>query len=105
MKRRSNRCYFTFSPTKAETRKKGSATHYPPNHGLIELDDTIARHIFNCVRSGKPPTLFSQGWWDPVTQNFNVGLALPRDEGTDTIIMEDGDAVSVFDQLMAEHER
>jgi hypothetical protein len=40
-----------------------------------------------------------------VTQNFNVGLALPRDESTDTIIMEDGDAVSVFDQLMAEHER
>ena len=103
MKRRSDRCYFTFSPTKAEARKKGSATHDPPNHGLIELDDAIAHYIFNCVRLGKPPTLFSQGWWDPVTRNFNVGLALPRDDATQTVFIKGGDAVSVFDQLMAEH--
>jgi hypothetical protein len=105
MKKRPARCYFTFSPTKAETRKKGSATHYPPNHGLIELDAEVARHIFNCVRSGQPPKLFSQGWWDPMSRNFNVGLAIPRDDDLDTVIIEDWDAVNVFDQLMAEHER
>jgi hypothetical protein len=105
MKKRSDRCHFTFSPSKSESKKKGSATHYPPNQGLIKLDDALAHHIFNCVLTGKPPTLFSQGWWDPVSRNFNVGLAIPREHESETIVSEDFDAASVFEELMQENER
>jgi hypothetical protein len=71
--------FFTFYPTYEQNPKHGRATHYPPKQGIITLDEPIAQHIVNCLRYGKRPQLFSQGWLDRKRNTFNVGFEVPRD--------------------------
>jgi len=71
--------FCTFYPTHEQSRKHGRATHYPPNQGIITLDDPIAHHIVNCLRYGKRPQLFAQGWLNRKNNTFNVGFEVPRD--------------------------
>lgn len=70
--------FCTFYPTYEQSRKFGRATHYPSNQGIITLDDPIVIHIVNCVRYGKRPQLFAQGWLSRMNNTFNVGLEIPR---------------------------
>jgi len=74
----SDHFYFTFYPTSEQPPKHGRATHYCRNEGIFTLDDHIAVHIANCVRYGKSPKLFAQGWLNRKKNTFNVGLDIPR---------------------------
>lgn len=79
--------YFcTFYPTFEQSRKLGRATHYPSNQGIITLDDPIALHIVNCVRYGKHPQLFSQGWLNRRNNTLNVGFEIPRNSMIPSLI-------------------
>ena len=70
--------FFTFYPTHERNPKQGRATHYCRNEGLITLDTSLALHITNCIRFGRKPTLFAQGWLNRKNNTFNVGLEVPR---------------------------
>lgn len=81
--------FCTFYPTYEQSRKLGRATHYPSNQGIITLDDPIAIHIVNCVRYGKRPQLFAQGWLNRKSNTFNVGLEIPRNSVVPSLIEQE----------------
>ena len=82
--------YFcTFYPTYQKNRQIGRATHYPRNQGVITLDDPIATHIINCLRYGKRPQLFAQGWLNRKNNTFNVGFEIPRNSVITSLIEQE----------------
>ena len=82
--------YFcTFYPTYEQSRQIGRATHYPRNQGIITLDDPIATHIINCLRYGKRPQLFAQGWLNRKNNTFNVGFEIPRNPVITSLIEQE----------------
>ncbi len=85
----SDHFFFTFYPTSERYPKQGRATHYCRNQGIVTLDDALALYIVNCIRYGKRPKLFAQGWLDRKNNTFNVGFEIPRDSIVPTLFAQD----------------
>ena len=81
--------FFSFYPTYEQHPKHGRATHYCRNEGIVTLDDPLALHIANCVRYGKNPRLFAQGWLNRKNNTFNVGLEIPRNSKVPSLIEQE----------------
>lgn len=73
-----SRFFFSFYPTHEKNPKRGRATHYTRNNGIITLNAELALYIANCIRHGDRPKLFAQGWSNRRDDTFNVGLEIPR---------------------------
>jgi len=66
-------------PTKAETRKRGAATHFAKKKGIVEFRWDLALYIASEIGSGiAEPKLFICAWYDPKTEQINVGFDIPR---------------------------
>ena len=78
--------FFSFYPSHERYPKQGRATHYCRNNGIITLDEDIAQYIASCIRYGKRPALFAQGWLNRRNNTFNVGFEIPRDSMVPTLV-------------------
>ena len=81
--------FFSFYPSHERYIKQGRATHYCRNNGIITLDDDLALYLANCVRYGKRPKLFAQGWLNRKNNTFNVGFEIPWDSMVPTLVEQD----------------
>lgn len=78
MKKSADRFWFRLYPSNQKVPKKGSATHYGANKGIVEIEPAVAAYIFQCVTNGSKPRLFVQGWWNNTDETFTVGFAVPH---------------------------
>ena len=81
--------FFTLYPTSEQYPKHGRATHYCRKEGIVTLDDHLALHIANCIRYGKSPKLFAQGWLNRRNNTFNVGLEIPRNSVIPSLVEQE----------------
>jgi hypothetical protein len=82
----STRFFIPLVPSKSENRKKGSATHFAKNQGIQPIRFDIAAYLANEIRKGNPePQVFVCAWYDPKTDQINVGFEIPRDTSREPI--------------------
>lgn len=66
-------------PTKAETPKRGAATHFAKHKGIVEFPWDLAAYIASEIGSGNAePKLFVCAWYNSTTDEINVGFEIPR---------------------------
>jgi hypothetical protein len=81
--------HLSLVPSASERPKKGSPTHYAKHRGVEKLDWRIAAYIAREVNRGNAePELFICAWRDPITDEINVGVEVPRSGNVSTLPLQ-----------------